>query len=175
MKNYLIAFALGVLTSFGGMVAWQHAPPPAIEGKTAPAIANVKTETVPIKSIVAYTAPAKRKLDLPKAVQDNPNDHVTSATVVTGDARDKIVTAVIDAEGNTMMYVQPQPLPWFAREKTTEFSLNYGYKRDAVQPVTRFGVTADLLQIKALHAGINASADSDGAWFAGVGIRLTIK
>jgi hypothetical protein len=28
----------------------------------------------------------------------------------------------------------------------------------------------DLLQVKALHLGLNASLDTDGAWFVGVGV-----
>ncbi len=175
MKNYLIAFALGALASFGVMAAWQHAQPPAIEGKTAAAIANVKTETIPIKSVVAYAAPAKRKLDLPKSVQDNKDDHVLAAVTVDGAANNKTVTAVIDAEGKTELYIKNEPSPWLASEKTTEFSLDYGQKRATTGFIYRGAIRLDLLQIKALHAGINASADSDGAWFAGVGVRFMIR
>lgn len=179
MKTYLgnafIGFALGVAVSIGSMIVWQRFQPPAVEGKVAPAIANLPTETIPIKSVKVYVPAAKKKLDLPKDVQADPTAHVTAATTVTCDDRDKTVTSVLNDDGRTTMFVKSNPLPWFQREKTTQFSLDYGQKQATTGFIYRLGARADLLQIKSLHAGINGSLDSNGAWFYGVGVRFTIR
>jgi len=176
MKTYLIGFALGIAVSFGGMAAWQNLQPPAVEGKTAPAIAGLPTEIIPIKSVKVFVPAAKKKLDLPKDVQADRALHVTGATTVACDERDKTVSSVLSEQtGETEMFVKLDPLPWFARERTTDLSLDYGFKRDVTAPVARLGARVDLVQIKGAHLGVNGSLDSGGGYFYGVGVRVNFR
>ena len=166
-------FILGLIAA-GGIALWNHTAP-AVEGKTAPAIANVAKETIPIKSVQVFTPPAKKKLDLPKDVQADPAAHVTGATTVTCDDRDKTVSSVLNEDGNTRMFVKAEPLPWFRQEEALGLTLDYGKKRDTDGSTLRAGVRLDLAQTKALHFGLTAAADGDSDWFYGVGIRFTIR
>ena len=175
MQQGLIGFALGLVVAIGGIALWQHFQPPAVEGKTAPAIANLPTEDIPIKSVKAFVPAAKRKLDLPKDVQDDPAAHVTGATTVTCDERDKTVSSVLNDDGSTKMFVKQEPLPFFRTEKTTDFSLGYGFKNNTGGAVGRLGATLDLFQIKAAHLGFNSLLYSDRDYFYGVQIHIPIR
>src|SRR5713226_580175 len=149
IKVGAVGFLIGLLVAATVATSVHfHKGQPAVEGKTAAAIANIKTETVPIKSIVAFAPAAKRRLDLPKAVQDNPQDRVTAATTVDGSANNKIVAAIIDAEGKTKLYVKKEPYPLFAFSNSKSLWLGYGIKHD--DRVGRAVIQQNFFQIKAM-------------------------
>ena len=137
---------------------------PAAELKNQP-----KQDIAPPK-VSVYTAPAKKKLNLPADVQDDPNKYVLGSAKLPADTHPHTITTVIDAKtGEVQTYDRRDPLPWLAAEQTGEIRIDYGYKSGLVK-VGRLSLREDLLQVKALHAGVNVAVDTDGAWFAGAGI-----
>ncbi len=172
MRNYVIGFILGLIAS-AGITLFHHSP--AVEGKPAPAIAKLPTETVPIRSVKVYIPAAKKKLDLPTEIQLNPSDHVTAATTVLCYDRDKTVTSVINDDGKSTLFIKEEPLPWFRPEEGLGLTLDWGQKRGSDVSVLRAGVRLDMAQTKALHFGVTSSVDGDHDWFYGVGIRIAIR
>jgi hypothetical protein len=138
--------------------------------KPAPELKNAPKQDIMPPKVSVYTPPAKKKLDLPADVQDDPNKYVLGSAKLPADTHPHTVTTVIDAKtGEVRTYDRRDPLPWLAAEQTGEIRIDYGYKTGLVK-VARISLREDLLQVKALHAGINVAIDTDGAWFAGAGI-----
>jgi hypothetical protein len=131
----------------------------------------VSTETkvvAPIKTIKVYKASTKKKLGLPQIVVSAPTVQVTDSSLVKSQENPQVVTQVVDTEtGETQVYVSNAPLPWFATEERGSISLAYGIKLPTAQLVGRLTVREDLLQIKGIHLGVTATADTDGQAFAG--------
>ena len=174
MNNLISAvggFIFGLLAA-ASITLWHHTP--AVEGKIAPAIASVPKETIQMK-VAVFIPPAKKKLNLPIEIQLNPTDHVTAATTVTCDDRDKTVTSVLNEDGTSKLFVKQEPLPWFRKEEAATLTLDWGQKRTSDTSMLRAGVRLDLAQTKALHFGLTAAADSDRDWFYGVGVRIAIR
>ncbi|MDA8260211.1 MAG: hypothetical protein M0Z99_32035 [Betaproteobacteria bacterium] len=149
----------------------------AVEAPVAPVIAAVPKVDTPVNRGVVRTfkPTAKANLKLPEAVVKNDSQQVTSATIVAPSERRVTVTSVIDAQtGETTAYTKPEPYPWIAVESRGEARLDYGYKltRGSVtpMPVGRLSVTHNFVQLKALHVGVSAALDTDGAAFVGVGL-----
>lgn len=138
--------------------------------KVAPQVKDVpKVDITPAK-IKVYAPKAKKRLKLPDAVQENQNIHVVESTRVQADDHPQTVTTMINAEtGETETLVRREPLPWLAFKKTGEARMDYGRRR-GVDRVVRLSIRQDLLQVKSLYAGVSASLDSDGQYFAGVGV-----
>jgi hypothetical protein len=157
-------------------LAWNYLKPkPAPVGSTvvakpAPELRTVPKQTIAPPKVSVYTPPAKKKLDLPAAVQDDPNKYVLGSAKLPSDTHPHTITTVIDAKtGEVQTYDRRDPLPWLAAEQTGEIRIDYGFKNGLVK-VGRLSLREDLLQVKALHAGINAAVDTDGARFAGAGV-----
>lgn len=146
----------------------------AVVAKPAAAVAKAPTETVQTAPVIAYTAPAKRRLRLPDAVQANANQHVLGAASVAADDHPHTVTTVLDAStGQTTTYDVREPLPWMAIDTHGEAGLAYGLK-NGVQTV-RLEARQGLLDIKAVRIGVTASLDQPLAgplgadYFVGLG------
>ena len=135
-------------------------------------VRHVERRVVRVSKVKAYAPEAKIKLALPETVIADQQEHVISTARVPDTNRPHTVTTTINSEtGEAQSFVRADPLPWVALENRGELSLSVGYKyRDQVRPVVRLGVRQDFLQVKALHAGVVASIDSDGAAYAGVGV-----
>lgn len=153
---------------------WYLTPPPAQVGQwttatTAPQIKNVPDATITPAKVIVKAPIAKKKLKLPPEIQDDPNKHVLDAVRIKKDTHPVTVTTVIDeATGEVKTIVRREPLPWLALEQTGELRLDYGWKGG--QQVMRLSLREDLLQVKALHAGVNLTLDSDGDYFVGAGV-----
>ena len=166
-----------VLILLGALGGWYYATTttPAPTEKWKPAQPSPQVETTPKQEIhppavKVYAPPAKQKLQLPDEIQSDPNLYVLQSTRLPNDTHPATVTTVIDAStGEVQTYVRREPLPWFAFEHTGEARIDVGVKSVA-GTVGRLTVREDLLQVKALHAGINASLDTDGEIFVGVGV-----
>ncbi len=138
--------------------------------KVSPMVANVPTVQVKIPKVTVFSAPAKKKLKLPESIITNPDEHVIAATQIKADQHPQTVVTVINSEtGKSETITRRDPYPWIAIEKQGEIRLDYGYKRD-FQRVARLSFREDVIQLKAVHFGLLASLDSDGAIFAGVGL-----
>lgn len=140
---------------------------PAIK---APQVAAIPHQDITPPHVSVYAPAAKKKLDLPPEVQADPKQHVIEATVVASDDHPQTITTVIDDQtGEVQTFVRREPLPWLAAEQRGELRLDVGIK-NALARVGRITLREDLLQVKALHAGLNASIDTDGQYFAGGGV-----
>lgn len=174
MNPKAILIAVGILIV--AMVLWYETKPtPAPVGdwqtaKHAPQVAAVPKTAITPPKVEVYTAPAKKKLDLPAAVQQDTHAHVVAATRVAADDHPETVTTLLDDQtGAETTLVRREPLPWIAAEQRGELRLDYGMKNGA-RKVGRLSFQEDLVEVKALHAGVNANLDTDGQFFVGGGV-----
>lgn len=157
------------------VIWWEYTPRPAPVGQwqTAPAAAPVnKVPKVALscKPVTVYAQPAKQKLALPPAVQNDAGKYVLSANQVKPDLHPQTLTTIYDAEtGQTDTLVRRDPYPWLAAEQTGSLGLSYGIA-NGLNRVGRVSFREDLLQIKAIHLDINSTMDTDGQYFIGAGL-----
>lgn len=170
----LIYIKLGVV-AIVVVLAWLHFKPQqkpvgeAATAQSAPQLAHVATEQIKPPGVTVYKPEAKKKLNLPASIQGNPAQHVVASSRINANLNPQTVTTVIDDKtGETITLVTREPLPWLAAEQTGEARIDYGWKGG--RNITRLSLTEDMFQIKALHAGLQASLDSDGQYFVGAGI-----
>ena len=131
-----------------------------------------KVDVVVKKSTVrAYKQTAKVDLQLPVTVQTDETKVVTDSSLVASSEHRTEVTSVLDVStGETSTYVHLVPDPWLSSEHRGTASLAYGIKLPTNQMVGRLSVREDLVQIKGIHLGIQATVDTDGDAFAGAGV-----
>lgn len=147
--------------------------PVATPATQAPELATVEKVAIAPPTVQAYAPKAKARLSLPKAVQQDPAQHVVAATRVPADDRPRtVITTLDETTGAVASYERMEPLPWLAPETSGEIGISYGLRGDGhgVKPVGRVVLRQNLLQIKAARLGLNANLDQDGQWFAGVGV-----
>ncbi|HQS59714.1 MAG: hypothetical protein B7Y56_02950 [Gallionellales bacterium 35-53-114] len=136
----------------------------------APQVAAIPKQTIKPPVVKVYAHRAKQKLNLPEEIHTDPNLYVLQSTRLPNDTHPATVTTLIDQHtGQVQTIVRREPLPWFATEHTGEARIDVGIK-STTGTIARLTLREDLLQVKALHAGINASLDTDGQLFAGIGI-----
>jgi hypothetical protein len=170
----VLVFLLSVGVFLWAWAAWMNPKPPPV-GVFVPAppakeVINVPKIDVPTKTIKAYPKLAKAKMGLPPAEQQDDNMYLVSATKLSADLHPRTVVSVLDIKtGEVKQEVRVDPYPWIAAEQTGEVRFDYGVKSDG-QRVGRLSLRENLVQIKALHFGVSATLDTDGAAFAGVGV-----
>jgi hypothetical protein len=174
-RIFISGLVAGVMLVLSLMAAYKfHAQPeqPAVAGSQAKAIAGKTTAPIQISNnIQAYPDKAKVDLRLPDDVLQNQFQHVVAATTTKASLHPSTVTAVTDTDtGDTTLYIHRDPLPWMARESSTEVDLDYGYKGGvgAGRLEMRLTVSRDLLQLKALHLGVMGSVDQDRSLYTGI-------
>lgn len=149
---------------------WQTrpAPPPvsvSVPLPEAPQAANQPTERVVVKTVVVYK---DRPVPLPGAAT---TEKVTATARLEAEERPYTLSATLDTEtGQSRIWAQAEPLPWLAITTHGEAGLAYGLRDGA--PVWRLSARQDVIQVKAVKAGLVGTVDSDGEWFAGVGVRV---
>ena len=168
-----LLLAVGLVAVIALYFYMKPAPMPPgvhVEATPAPEVSKVPTERVEIAPpIQVYKPTAKAKLNLPKPVQQDAAQHVIASSKTVNDERQHTITTVIDAKtGNTTTYDRVDPLPWIAVNTKSEVGLYYGYRGG--EQVVRLQGKQELLQVKALHLGAIATADSDGETFVGAGL-----
>lgn len=174
--------AVAVLTLGGAyLYAWLNKPvdiPPGVTVPAAPA-SEIKheTPTVTIKppSIKAYAPGVKGSLKLPAHVVSDDAKHVIASSKTANDERPHTVTTVVDSgTGEVTTYDRTDPLPWLAVNTKSEVGVFYGLKNG--EQALRVEGRQELLQVKALHAGVVGTVDAtrqgvDGFIGAGVWAR----
>ena len=167
----LAALFLGIV--IGAMLCSKNSAP-AGEWKQAKQDNRVKgepTQTIKPKDckVVVIAGAAKEKLELPLEIKQDTTTHITSAVTIPSEERQQsVVTLFNETTGRTDTYTQTLQYPLLAIEQRGQLWLGYGMTRSG--QVGRILFREDLLQVKALHLGMNATVDTDGAWFAGVGV-----
>lgn len=158
-----------------GLVWYYATPRPAPVNEWSPAkplpqVADVPKEYIKPPQVKVYAPTAKKKLELPPDVQNDPDLYVLSTARLPGDSSRQNVTTLINRNtGETETLVRREPAPWLAAEQTGELRLDYGIKNGRVR-AGRLSLHEDLVQIRALHLGVQASLDTDGQYFAGAGV-----
>lgn len=183
LKKFLPYLIIATLIALGIYLWDRYTPPPAkinewVQAKPAAPLATVPLIGVQVTAPVQVYAPrAKTKLKLPPALQQNAGVHVLAATRVKPDLHPQTVVTTLNSKtGQTETLIRREPYPWMSAEQTGEIRIDYGYKMGFSSPDkgrpggVRLSLREDLLQLKALHLGINASIDSDGQMFAGAGV-----
>lgn len=172
----LLVVAFGFFKTFSTQAQPVSAP---VVAKPAPAVAKVPTvEITPAAPVKVYAPAAKAKLKLPAEVQADQNKYVLTASHVAPDSRPHTVTTVIDQQtGDATTYDTAEPLPWLAVDLHGEAGLLYGVKNG--YPAVRFEARQNLLDVKAIKIGIEATADQPTTgplradYFVGVGAKYT--
>ncbi len=175
---YDLVIVAVVLAAGVGIGIWSSKTPTApvgvaVEARPAEAIKDVPTETVSPPKVTVLKPLAKKRLALPPAVQDNPQQAVTGAVGIKADWHPRVVSSVLDVNtGETRMFETRQPLPLLAIDTSGEAGVLYGLKGG--QRAARLEVRQSLFDIKAVKVGVTASYDQPigggrGDGFVGVG------
>lgn len=164
-----------LLMILAGVALWFEYRPEAVPTNTwepvkpAPQVAKVDKVAVHPKQVQVYAPKAKAKLRLPESMQAHPEVQVIAATAITASAHPQSVVTTINTDtGQAETFIREEPLPWLALRRSGELSLHVGYK--GMQKITRLSITQDMLQVKAIAAGVHAALDSDGQYFIGAGM-----
>jgi len=174
IKLCAASFCAGLLVA-AGVCAWIKYRPslPSVLAPPAKELAKEETATLNCKPVMIYRDRVKEKLGLPPTIQKDPDKKVTASTKVPADDHPHTVTSVYDTStGATDLYIRRDPLPWLAFDTRRELGVAYGFKDDADGAVARVFGKLDLVQIKALRAGLLGNVDSDGDWYAGAAVSL---
>lgn len=171
-KNKLGMLVAVILAGF----AWwfftpKHAPVGStVIAKQAPELKDQPKQDIKPPKISVFTPAAKKKLALPAIVQDDPNKYVIGSAKLPKDTHPHTITTVIDEKtGGVQTYDRRDPLPWLAAERTGEVWVGYGITNGGIK-VGMVSVSDELVQVKALHFGVNASLTTNGSVFAGAGV-----
>jgi hypothetical protein len=134
--------------------------PPAKEAKGEP-----KTPIHP-KAVNAYPDKVKAKLSLPDAVVKDPAQKLIGTGRLDAEDRAYTLSTTLDTQtGEAQLYARPDPLPWIGPGKRGAVGIAYGAGDVGIR--TKAYAYHDLLQAKALHAGVRAEIDQRGGWWGG--------
>lgn len=144
------------------------------DAQTAPEVAGIAKEEITPAKVKVLPKSAKSKLNLPSDVQANDALHVLDASALPGNDHPVVVTHLLDqSTGDTRTLIEQKPYPLIQSESENEAIILAGVKNGG-KKVLRFGASADLVQIKAVHIGAHATMDTDGQYFAGGGLRIPL-
>lgn len=138
---------------------FEHLPP-------APEVRTVEKIIERPKIVYVYPPESKAKLNLPPAViQDSAKKLITTGKLQ-AEERPYTLSAVLDTStGETEVFARPDPLPWVAPGRRGAVGIAYGAGDSGLS--MKIYAYRDMLQVKALHAGVRAEADQRGEWWAG--------
>jgi hypothetical protein len=170
--KYIIGIALVITMA---VLAWWHFTPTsapvgqATLARVAPQVIAVPTQTIKPPSVKVYAPVAKKRLELPDQIQNDPNQYVLTASRLPSDTHPQTVTTVINREtGDVQTFFRREPYPLLKAEQAGHIRLGYGYKTDVGQ-VYRISASENFWQTKAIHWGIDGTLDSKGQGRAYVG------
>ena len=175
--KYMVAVAVILAAS---LAAWWHfRPQPApvsvpVIATPSKAVSGVGTETLTTQ-VKVYKAESKKRLNLPKSLQEDNSKHVAASSTVKPDIYPHTVSTVIDDKtGEVTTYDTREPLPWLSVDNHGEAGVAYGIRNG--QPTVRLEVRQNLIDVKAVKIGLQASVDQPMAgigatsYFVGVGL-----
>jgi len=169
-KNYLIYPSVAVFAA----ASWFYFVPKVSHtgeykpSVVSPQIVEVPKEVIHPAQVKVYPKSVKKTLNLPQATQENDSIYVLDSSKLPADDHPQTVTTTLDEKtGEVKTEVRQDEFPWLAAEQTGYVRLSYGVKTGRGK-IGRLSVSENLIQIKALHAGVDASIDSDTQMYAGV-------
>lgn len=157
-----------------GLSAWYFSPAddnatPSV-ATTHPATEGASKVDIAPQKVAVFKPDVKNKLPVPDKVKADKDAHVLAASrCEASDWAHTFTTTIDETTGDSVTYDHRESLPWLSRKTRHALRADYGYKPGGA--VTRISYRADLLQIKALHFGVNAAIDSDGEYFVGGGVE----
>ena len=167
------ALAAGIFLAYQ---LWDYfTPAPMPPGSTviatpAPELKHTPKVDISPPKVAVFAPAAKRKLNLPATTQADPNKHVLDSSKVKSDTHPHTITTVIDSTtGEVTTFDRRDKLPWLAAESRGEIRVGTGFNQD-LHRVHWVRGQYDVLQVKALHAGVDAAIYSDGNKYAGISV-----
>lgn len=151
----------------------RHDATPATPAQRSPALAGVDTVEAYPKHVVVYAPAAKAKLRIPASmVQDDAVAVLDSSKLPESDHTQTVTTVLNTDSGQPMTLVSVDPYPMFRFESRKQVGFSYGMTNGG-KWIGLATISDDLVQIKALRFGVNASIDTTGQVFAGVGVSYS--
>lgn len=171
LRHYLILL-LGLIVL---VIAWWYFKPSPVpigewtKPKQAEQVKAIQQTIIQPAKVVVFKPVAKEALKLPPEIQQDQAKHVVAAVRIEPDLHPQTVTAIFDDQtGEVQTYTRIEPYPWLAAEHHGEIRIDVGVK-NGLAKVGRLTLREDLLQLKAIHAGVHLTIDTDGSWFVGGG------
>lgn len=162
LECFGVGFLAGALCMGGAGWYWYYKQPTKQATLTGP------TKTVIVTKPIRIYVGQKKSRALPKSVQHNQAAHVVAGTTV----RHRKVTAVLDTgTGITNLYVQPRS--FFSSGRRTTIAVYegiLGFPGGLPRIDTRIEGTERLFRIGKVHIDAQASYDTVGGYFVGVGL-----
>ena len=143
---------------------------PSIPSAPSRDLAKVDKEMLNCIPVIVYKDRAKNKLGLPTAVLEAPEQRVLGATQVKPNERPTTVSAVLNTTtGETSFYQRLDPLPWMTFNRRHEVGVSYlPFNKDGIDQLIELDGRIEVIQIKALRAGLTGAIDTDGGYKVGV-------
>jgi hypothetical protein len=161
---------VSVAAFFGGYVTallMSRPAPPSETGvsKPLPPAIEAPKDEKKCKTVIVYR---DRPIKLPEAKQ---TEHTTATARLEAEERPYTLSSTWDEQsGESRIWAQPEPLPLFSLSDKGHYGLHYGVKGG--DPVIRASLSQEVFKVKDARAGVNATIDSDGQWFAGIGVEV---
>ena len=143
---------------------------PSIPSAPSRDLAKVDKETLNCIPVIVYKDLAKDKLGLPQTVVAAPEQRVLGATQVKPNERPTTVSAVLNTTtGETSFYQRLDSLPWMAFNRKYEIGVSYlPFTKDGADKLIELDGRMEVIQVKALRAGLTGAIDTDGGYRVGV-------
>ena len=165
MKNPYVILAV-VLAALLAWNFWPREKPVVGESVQLPPAKEVRmVEKIIIqpKLVYAYHDKSKTELNLPDSVTTDAQKKLIATGKLNAEDRPYTLSGVLDTQtGHAEIYARPDPLPWIGPGKHGAIRLTQWHNG-----VTQIDASHDLLQVKALHAGISGRADTSGETLVG--------
>ena len=143
---------------------------PSIPSLPSMDLAKVDKETLKCIPVIVYKDLAKDKLGLPTAVVAAPEQRILGATQVKPNERPTTVSAVLNTTtGEASFYQRLDPLPWMTFNRRHEVGVSYlPFTKGGIDQLIELDGRIEVIQIKALRAGLTGAIDTDGGYKVGV-------
>lgn len=143
---------------------------PSIPSAISRDLAKVDKETLKCIPVIVYKDLAKNKLGLPQTVVVAPEQRVLGATQVKPNERPTTVSAVLNTTtGETSFYQRQDKSPWLDFNRRYEIGVSYlPFNQDGIDKLIALDGRIEVIQIKALRAGLTGAIDTDGGYKVGV-------
>lgn len=149
-------------------------PQPSTEVATTVVLHDSAKQAAHPAVVKHYAPKIKKKLELPKAVQEDYAKVVLVASDLPVSKKAQTVTTVLDlSTGEAVQYVQRKSSPFFEKQYTGRVETLAGFLNG--QPSVRVQATQDMFSIKEVTFGVTAAVDinltQDTNTFIGVSAR----
>lgn len=164
-----------VAASFLSILLWNESrshPAPVGQyqsAQVAPEVKNIPREKLNCKPIYVYLPAAKSTTNLPPEIKNDPNKYVLNDSTISSSRRPQELVTIYDAQtGENKTLVRESDYPWLQTLQTGYIGMGYGYTNGITQKGYSVFAHEDLLAVKALRFGVDASVQSGGSTFVGV-------